>query len=84
MPKEIMLPERVKGPYWNFNFELKVLKKFEEMDFTCRHEGVDNDPDTKKTRGYDIRGIKILDTRLLRASVEGETYATTIHWLQVA
>jgi len=39
----------------DFAFEMRVLKRFEELGYTCEHGGTYRDPITDKIRQFDIR-----------------------------
>lgn len=45
----------------DFAFELRVLEKLTRMGFACEHSGTYTDPNTQKTREFDIRAEKFLD-----------------------
>lgn len=39
----------------DFAFEMRVLRRFEQLGYSCAHGGTYRDPITKKTRQFDIR-----------------------------
>ncbi|MBD3669279.1 MAG: hypothetical protein HUJ29_00770 [Gammaproteobacteria bacterium] len=47
--------------YSDFSFELKILAQLTALGLDCTHGGTYEDPITKKTREYDIRGLKSID-----------------------
>lgn len=42
----------------DFSFECKVLLELNRLSFACAHAGTYTDPITKKTREFDIRGVR--------------------------
>jgi hypothetical protein len=58
----------------DFAFELKVLKKFNDMNFKCLHSGVYEDPVTKKSREFDIRAEKSLENKNLKLAIECKNF----------
>ncbi len=63
------LEEYLNG-YSDFSFEIQVLNKFAELDFTCEHGGVYDDPITEKSREFDIRAHYTKGRMRLCLSVE--------------
>lgn len=61
--------------YSDFAFELKVLKFMNDQGFSCEHAGLYHDPNTNKTREFDIRATKIFGKRFLRFAIECKNLA---------
>lgn len=54
----------------DFAFELRILKKINDLGFDCSHSGVYEDPVTKKSREFDIRAEKSHFNKSFRLAVE--------------
>lgn len=54
----------------DFAFELRCLSKLTEIGFECDHGEVYEDPITKKTREFDIRGHLSFDFKKIRIAAE--------------
>src|SRR5581483_4352389 len=55
----------------DFAFEMRVLRRFEQLGYACEHGGTYRDPVTDKTRQFDIRA-KRSDAQAARLAVSAE------------
>ncbi len=55
----------------DFAFEMRVLRRFEQLGHTCEHGGTYRDPVTEKTRQFDIRALRA-DAEAARLLVAAE------------
>jgi len=56
--------------YSDFSFELSVLKMLRESDVKCEHGGHYQDPVTNKSREFDIRATKTIQSFRVRMAIE--------------
>jgi len=56
--------------YSDFSFELTVLKMLREQGIECEHGGHYEDPVTNKSREFDIRAQKTVETYRVRMAIE--------------
>ena len=62
--------EKYLNNYSDFSFELKVLKRFSDLGFSCCHSGTYEDPVTNKSREYDIRALLKMQFIRVHLSIE--------------
>src|SRR5947207_747437 len=55
----------------DFAFEMRVLRRFEQLGYSCAHGGTYRDPITKKTRQFDIRAWRA-DAEAARLGIAAE------------
>lgn len=54
----------------DFAFELRCLKRLNDIGYSCRHGGSYTDPVTKKTRQFDIRADKVHEKLSVHCAIE--------------